>query len=83
MYERGYKALKEILRELGRVRRGPYPVISHSEDGTVTIWESPCVTDDVNIRRVVRILSLESNIAIGGECRDIALEGISFVLGAP
>ena len=56
MYERGDKVLmkvpKKILRKLERVRRGPYSVISHNENGTATIQKSPCVTDVVNIRRV-------------------------------
>lgn len=54
--ERGGKVLmkvpKKILRKLERVRRGPYSVISHNENGTVTIQKSPCVTDVASIRRV-------------------------------
>ena len=46
------KVPKKILRKLERVRRGPYSVISHNENGTATIQKSPCVTDVANIRRV-------------------------------
>ena len=43
---------KKILRELENVRRGPFTVIKHKGNGTVDIQMSPCVTENVNIRRL-------------------------------
>ena len=43
---------KEVSRGLGGVRRGPPTVIKHKGNGTVDTQLSPCVTGDVNIRRL-------------------------------
>ena len=46
------KVPRKILRELERVRRGPFTVIKHHGNGSVTIRKSPCCTDTLNIRRL-------------------------------
>ena len=46
------KVLQKTLRKVERTRRGPFTVISHNDNGTVTIQKGPCFTDSVNIRRV-------------------------------
>ena len=46
------KVPKKMLRKVERIRRGPFTVISHNDNGTVTIQKGPCFTDSVNIRRV-------------------------------
>lgn len=55
-YDNGDKVLLKVpqktLRKAERTRRGPFTVIRHNSDGTVTIQKSPCHTDTVNIRRV-------------------------------
>mgnify|MGYP003336937455 CR=1 FL=1 len=55
-YQKGDKVLmkvpKKILRKLEKPRRGPFTVIEHHDNGTVTIQKSPCVTDNINIRRL-------------------------------
>ena len=55
-YQRGDKVLmkvpKKILRKLERVRRGPFTVIKHHDNGTVTIQKSPCATGNANARRL-------------------------------
>ena len=56
VHQRGDKLLlkvpKKMLRKVERIRRGPFTVISHDDDGTATIQKGPCFTDSVNIRRV-------------------------------
>ena len=55
-YKPGGKVLlggpKGVLRGLEGVRRGPPTVIKHKGNGTVDIQLSPCVTENVNIRRL-------------------------------
>ena len=55
-YQKGGKVLakvpKKILRKLEKPRRGPFTVIEHHDNGTVTIQKSPCVTDNINVRRL-------------------------------
>ena len=55
-YKPGGKVLlggpKEVLRGLEGVRRGPPTVIKHKSNGTVDTQLSPCVTGDVNTRRL-------------------------------
>ena len=55
-YQKGDKVLmkvpKKILRKLEKPRRGPFTVIEHHDNGTVTIQKSPCVTDNINVRRL-------------------------------
>ena len=46
------KVPKKILRKIERVRRGPFTVIKHHDDGSVTTQKGPCVTDNVNTRRL-------------------------------
>ena len=46
------KVPKKILRKLEKPRRGPFTVIEHHDNGTVTIQKSPCVTDNINVRRL-------------------------------
>ena len=41
-----------IIRTLTLPRQGPYKVIKHHNNGSVTIEKEPFVTDRVNIRRV-------------------------------
>ena len=53
-YQKGGKVLakvpKKILRKLEKPRRGPFTVIEHHDNGTVTIQKSPCVTENANAR---------------------------------
>ena len=55
-YQKGDKVLmkvpKKILRKLEKPRRGPFTVIEHHDNGTVAIQKSPCVTDNINVRRL-------------------------------
>ena len=55
-YKPGDKVLlegpKEILRGLEDARGGPPTVAKHKSNGTVGTQLSPCVTGDVNIRRL-------------------------------
>ena len=46
------KVPKKILRKLEKPRRGPFAVIKHHDNGTVTIQKSPCVTGNANARRL-------------------------------
>jgi hypothetical protein len=41
-----------IICTLTLARQGPYKVIKHHENGSITIEKEPFVTDRVNIRRV-------------------------------
>ena len=46
------KVPKKILRKLEKVRRGPFTVVKHNDNGTVKIQLGPCVTQTVNVRRI-------------------------------
>ena len=43
---------KKALRKLEKPRRGPFTVIEHHDNGTVTIQKSPSATDNINVRRL-------------------------------
>ena len=47
------KVPKKALWKVERIRRRPLTVVKHHDDGTVTIQESPCVTDNANITQKV------------------------------
>ena len=54
-YQKGdWILIKEpgIIRKLAVPRHGPYQVIKHHTNGTVTYEKEPFVNDRVNIRRV-------------------------------
>ena len=55
-YQKGDKVLvkvpKKILRKLEKPRRGPFTVIEHHDNGTVAMQKSPCVTGNINVRRL-------------------------------
>ena len=46
------KAPKKIFRKLEIQWRGPYRVVKHHDNGTVAIQKSPCVTENVSVRRL-------------------------------
>ena len=46
------KVPKKKLRKLEKPRRGPFAVIEHHDNSTVTIQKSPCVTGNINVRRL-------------------------------
>ena len=43
---------RKMLRKSEKVRRGPFTVIEHHDNGTVAIQKSPCATGNVNVRRL-------------------------------
>ena len=46
------KVPQKIFRKLEKPRRGPFTVTEHHGNGTVTIQKSPCVTGNINVRRL-------------------------------
>ena len=50
-----------IIRTLTLPRQGPYKVIKHHDNGSVTIEKEPFVTDRVNIRRVRPYYTKQNN----------------------
>ena len=60
------KVPRKILRKVERVRRGPFTVVKHHNNISVTIQKGPCQTDTVNIRTLDPFF--EQSQCLGGEC---------------